>query len=125
MAPAKRRANVEFVGFHLLFHPKRFSGLYDVDRLLPRQLQAHAELTVLEEDVDRTDLGLIGVVAFSFSGELSSLGLEETGLLKLIDLPVARRERDAEHVAQLPGTARLECRRRENPDVVLIHQDFW
>src|SRR6059036_711646 len=72
--------------------------------LARRQLEACAELAVLEEDIRVPEAGCVEVLPLPLLGEDALNALDESDLLEDPDLPVAGGDRDAVPLADFLGT---------------------
>src|SRR2546427_9698630 len=90
--------------------------------LARRQLEAGAELAVLEEDVRVPEAGCVEVLPLPLLGEDALDALDESDLLEDADLAVAGGNRDAVPVADLLGGACPVVRRDKDLGPVLIRE---
>src|SRR2546427_12886945 len=91
--------------------------------LARRQLEAGAELAVLEEDVRVPEAGCVEVLPLPLLGEDALDALDEPDLLEDADLAVAGGNRDAVPVADFLGTDCPHLRRDEDPGPILVRQE--
>src|SRR2546426_1496153 len=91
-------------GISLLHQVEAVPVAPEVLDLAGRQLEACAELAVLEEDIRVPEAGCVEVLPLPLLGEDALNALDESDLLEDPDLPVAGGDRDAVPLADFLGT---------------------
>src|SRR5438552_16337451 len=88
--------------------------------LTRRQLEAGAELAVLEEDVCVPEAGRVEVLPLPLLGQDAFDALDESDLFEDADLAVAGGDRDVVFVADLLDGECWDLGRKKNPRTVLV-----
>src|SRR5256885_16402484 len=91
--------------------------------LARRQLEAGAELAVLEEDVRVPEAGGVEVLPLPLLGEDALDALDESDLLEDADLAVTGGDRDAVPLADFLGAAFPHVRGAEDLGTILVRPD--